>query len=77
MTDFSKEAAECLRRALRYRSEAVATENPILRDLIFDIEEHWLSLAESYNAAQRAMDDSTDPRRRIEWRTERNNTKMG
>jgi len=36
MMDFSEQAAECERRAMRYRTEAVDTTNPILRDLIFD-----------------------------------------
>jgi hypothetical protein len=56
MMDFSEQAAECERRAIRCRSDAVDTMNPILRDLIFDIEEHWRALANSYKAAQRAVD---------------------
>jgi hypothetical protein len=65
MTDFKDEPAECLRRALRYGSEAVATPNPILRDLLFDIEEQWRSLAESYRAAQRAIDAAIGAKRSL------------
>jgi len=56
MTGFNKESAECMLKALRYGSEAVAAENPILRDLLFDIEDPWLSLAESYRTAQRVAE---------------------
>jgi hypothetical protein len=62
VSDFSDEAVECERRAMRYRSEAVATVDPILRDLLFDIEDRWLSLAEGYRSAQRAMDAAIEGR---------------
>jgi len=62
MTDLKREAAECLRRALRYRSQAVATDDPILRDHLFDIEDRWLSLADSYRSAQQAVDAAVEAR---------------
>jgi hypothetical protein len=62
MNDLFKEAVGCERRAVRCGAEAIATANPILRDLLFDIEDRWVALAESYRIAQQAMEAEDLPR---------------
>ena len=59
MTDFFEQARQCERQAMRHRMYALEETNPILRDLIFDVEEHWLALAQSYEVLQQAMDAAT------------------
>jgi hypothetical protein len=62
MTHFSKDIAECQRRSEAYRREALDLVDPILRDYLFDVEEHWLALARSYEAAQRVFVIAEDVR---------------
>ena len=52
LPNISADIAECCRRAATCRRRALEIIDPIYRDHVLEIEQHWLALASSYEAAQ-------------------------
>jgi hypothetical protein len=66
--NLSNEIKNCLGRAAEYRERATKEHDPAMKELLKDLAQRWLNLAQSYEITarlSREVDERTDLNRRL------------